>query len=65
MSLLSRKPTPERWIVADLRSKSKHLLPEVIVPISDASVEIRIGTNGAYAFGSRELYRMSDSAGLR
>jgi hypothetical protein len=37
----------------------------VIVPISDASVEIRIGTNGAYAFGSREIYRMSDSAGRR
>jgi hypothetical protein len=37
----------------------------VIVPISDASVEIQIGTNGAYAFGSREIYRMSDSAGRR
>jgi hypothetical protein len=37
----------------------------VIVPISDAGVEIRIGIKGAYAFGSTEIYRMSDSAGLR
>jgi hypothetical protein len=37
----------------------------VIVPISDASTEIRIGIKGAYAFGSREIYRMSDSASVR
>ena len=64
MSLLSRKPTG----ALDCRRSSieeQTLAAGVIVPISDAGVEIRIGIKGAYAFGSTEIYRMSDSAGLR
>jgi hypothetical protein len=49
MSLLSRKPTP---MVVDCRRspiEEQTLAARVNVPISDATVEIRIGTNGAYA----------------
>jgi hypothetical protein len=53
MSLLSRKPTP---MVVDCRRspiEEQTLAARVTVPISDATVEIRIGTNGACAFGLR------------